>query len=77
VAVIGATPGPGGTLLAQAAWLPVLRALGTTPWFGAKLHVSGANRAFDESGVLVDEKVKAQLSKFIEGFAQFARSARR
>src|SRR5215211_3945324 len=35
VAVMGATPGPGGTILAQAAWLPVLRTLGTLPWFGA------------------------------------------
>src|SRR5436190_9081472 len=29
VAVIGATPGRGGTILAQAAWLPILRTLGT------------------------------------------------
>src|SRR6266581_6752143 len=34
VALMGATPGPGGTMLAQAAWLPVLRTLGTELWSG-------------------------------------------
>src|ERR1041384_2127957 len=37
VGVIGATPGGGATNLAQAAWLPVLRTLGTLPFFGARL----------------------------------------
>src|SRR4051812_13006803 len=32
VGVIGATPGGGGTGLSQAAWLPVLRTLGTVPF---------------------------------------------
>ncbi len=73
VAVIGATPGGGGTILAQAAWLPVLRALGTNPWFGAKLHVSFANKAFDVSGQLADEKIRAQLQAFMQGFAKFIR----
>jgi NAD(P)H-dependent FMN reductase len=71
VAVMGATQGPGGTILAQAAWLPVLRALGTAPWFGAKLHVSFANKAFDASGQLTDEKIRAQLQAFVQGFAGF------
>jgi chromate reductase len=70
VALMGATPGPGGTVLAQIAWLPVLRALGTAPWFGAKLHVSGASKVFDEAGQLVDEKVRAQLQAFVKGFAE-------
>jgi chromate reductase, NAD(P)H dehydrogenase (quinone) len=34
VALMGATPGRGGTLLAQTAWLQVLRTLTTRPWFG-------------------------------------------
>ena len=42
VAVIGATPGPAGTSLAQAAWLPVLRTLGTAPWFGGRIMASSA-----------------------------------
>jgi len=32
VAIMGATPGGGGTRLAQTAWLPVLRTLGTRAW---------------------------------------------
>ena len=32
VAVIGASPGGFGTVLAQTAWLPVIKALGASPW---------------------------------------------
>src|SRR4029077_8313313 len=45
VAVIGASPGGLGTILSQAAWLPVLRTLGTEPWFGGRLLVSHARAA--------------------------------
>jgi chromate reductase len=71
VALMGATPGAGGTLLAQTAWLPVLRTLGTRPWFGPRLGVSGANRVFDEAGRLVDEQIRSQLRIFMAGFAEF------
>jgi NAD(P)H-dependent FMN reductase len=69
--LIGATPGQGGTLLAQAAWLPVLRTLGTQPWFGARVHVSGADKVFDDKGGLTDAKVRGQLEKYVTGFAKF------
>ena len=39
VAVIGASPGGFGTILSQTAWLPVLKTLGTNPWFGGRLLV--------------------------------------
>lgn len=71
VAILGATPGPGGTQLAQAAWLPVLRTLGTRPWFGKKLYVSSAAQAFDESGKLVDARVREELTAFLKGFQDF------
>ncbi len=71
VAIIGATPGVGGTRLAQAAWLPVLRGLGTRPWFGKQLYVAGAGQAFDEDGRLVDEKVRRSLSEFMAAFVEF------
>ena len=71
VGVIGATPGPGGTSLAQAAWLPILRALGTLPYFGARMMVSGAGKLFDEHGKLTDPSVRGQLEKYIAGFAKF------
>lgn len=72
-AVIGASPGGFGTILAQEAWLPVLRTLGTRPWFGGRLMVSRAGAVFNEAGEMVDDKVKAQLQKYLQGFAEFAR----
>lgn len=71
VAVIGATPGGMGTVHAQTAWLPVLRTLGTRPYFGRLLYVSGAGKAFDESGELVDEDLRQRLQKYLAGFAEF------
>lgn len=72
-AVIGASPGGFGTILAQEAWLPVLRTLGTRPWFGGRLMVSRAGTVFNDAGDMVDEKMKAQLQKFLQGFAEFAK----
>lgn len=76
VALMGATPGRGGTLLAQTAWLPVLRTLGTRPWFGPRVAVSGAKSVFDERGLLLDDQLRSQLRSFMEGFAAFIRSDR-
>lgn len=69
IAVIGASPGGFGTILAQNAWLPVLRTLGTRPWFGGRLMVSRAGQVFNETGEMVDEKMKGQLQQFLQGFA--------
>jgi len=74
VAVIGASPGGFGTILAQDAWLPVLRTLGTRPWFSGRLMVSRAGSVFDAEGKLVDDKIREQLQRFLEGFVAFARS---
>ncbi len=71
VAIMGATPGQGGTILAQAAWLPVLRTLGTRPWFGGRLQVSRAASVFDASGELVDDAIRERLRTFMAGFARF------
>jgi NAD(P)H-dependent FMN reductase len=71
VAIMGATPGRGGTRLAQNAWLPVLRTLGTRAWFGKQLYIAGAAQVFDAEGRLVDETVKKLLSDFMAGFAAF------
>ena len=70
VALMGATPGRGGTTLAHAAWLPVVRTLGMQPWFGPRLHVSNAAQVFAD-GRLVDEAVRASIAKYLEGLAQF------
>jgi chromate reductase, NAD(P)H dehydrogenase (quinone) len=75
-AVIGASPGSFGTTLAQAAWLPVLRTLGTQPWFGARLLVPRVASAFDEGGALKDAAVEEQLKQFLAGYVAFVRRAR-
>lgn len=71
VALMGATPGRAGTVLAQNAWLPVLRTLGTRPWFGSRLLVSRAREVFDDDGALVDEEIREKLGKFVRGFVDF------
>lgn len=71
VAVVGASPGGFGTLLAQNAWLPVLRTLGTRPWFGGRLAVSRAGTVFDDEGLLQDDQIRAQIATFVAGFAAF------
>jgi chromate reductase len=76
IALIGATLGQGGTGLSQAAWLPVLRALGTRPWFGRSILVSGANKMFDGEGRLTDDKLRERLGAFVAGFAEFASESR-
>jgi NAD(P)H-dependent FMN reductase len=77
VGVIGASPGGFGTLLSQTAWLPVLKTLGTAAYFGGRLQVSRADDAFDESGELVDERVREQLKKYVTGFCEFVAATRR
>ena len=76
VAVMGTTIGAGGTMLAQAAWLPVLRVLGTRPWFGGRSFLSGATGLFAEDGTLTDEQAKRQVQKFMAGFAAFITGGR-
>ena len=74
VGVIGASPGGFGTILAQNAWLPVLRTLGTRPWFGGRMQVSRAGNVFDAAGELIDEAMRAQLRKYLAGFVDFIRN---
>jgi NAD(P)H-dependent FMN reductase len=76
VALMGATPGQGGTRLSQASWLPVLRTLGTSLWSGKQLYVAGAGQAFDPSGNLTDGKLRDRLAAFLEGFVKFVELGR-
>jgi chromate reductase, NAD(P)H dehydrogenase (quinone) len=71
VAVIGASPGGFGTILSQNAWLPVLRTLGTKPWFGGRLLVSRAQTVINEQGDITDAAIKKQLEDFLKGFVGF------
>lgn len=68
VAILGASPGGFGTVLAQNALLPVMRVLGAQLWAGGRLLVSGAGKAFDAEGELIDEEVKARLHGFVADF---------
>jgi chromate reductase len=71
VAVIGATPGQGATALAQAAWLPVLRTLGTAPWFGGRLGVPNAAKVFDPEGRIIDPGIQSRLDILVRGFVEY------
>lgn len=68
---IGATPGLGGTLLSQAAWLPVWRILGVLPFFEGRVIVSGAAKAFDDSGRIADALAAVRVREYVEAFAAF------
>jgi NAD(P)H-dependent FMN reductase len=71
VGLIGASRGRFGTVLAQAAWLPVLRTLGTNTFFGPRVLVANAPSVFDEEGRIVDEHTQVQLTKFVASFGEF------
>ena len=75
-AIMGASPGAFGTTLSQAAWLPVLRTLGTQTWFGGRVLVARAAGVFDEAGALKDATVEEQLRQFLAGYVSFLRSRR-
>lgn len=77
VAIMGATPGPGGTALSQAAWLPVVRRLGMRPWFEGGVLISDAGRVFDNDGRVADAATRQGIRTFVEGFAVFAGVQRR
>src|SRR5687768_16349409 len=77
IALIGASPGRGGTIMSQAAWLPVLRTLKTKPWFGGRLQVAQAGQVFDTEKKLIDKRIVDELTRFMAGFARFARNESR
>ena len=74
VALLGASPGGFGTILAQNAWLPVFRTLGMQPWFSGRLMVARAGSVFNEQGELIDKKIRASLQQFLNGFVDFVKS---
>ena len=55
----------------------MFRTLGAEFCVRESLLVSRAQGVFDAHGTLSDEKVREQLRAFMEGFVNFARSARR
>ena len=73
IALIGASPGNFGTILSQAAWLPVLRTLGADHWAGGRLLVSRAGQIFDAEGNLTDDAIRERLRLYLEGFVAHIR----
>jgi len=73
-AVIGASPGGFGTLLAQNAWLPVLRTLRVRYWSGGRLLVSRAHTLMGADGELADQATRKLLGEFVQDFARFIES---
>jgi len=71
VAVMGATPGGFGTVLAQNSLLPLLRTLKTRPWFEGRLMVSRAHTLVDDEGRISDEEALKRLEHFVSGFISF------
>jgi NAD(P)H-dependent FMN reductase len=69
--LMGATPGGFGTVQSQDALLSVLRTFGSDFWMAGRLMVSRAGTVFDAEGNLVDDKVRAQLQQFMQGFVAF------
>ncbi|MFP7571750.1 NADPH-dependent FMN reductase [Marivita sp. S2033] len=76
VAVLGASPGGFGTILAQDSWLSVLRTLGTRSWWSGRLMVARAANVFDDEGRLTDKQIRQRLETFLAGFVAFAATPR-
>jgi len=70
-AILGASPGGFGTLLAQNDWLPVLRTLGADLWTSGRMLVPRAGGVFDGDGTIGDDTVRHQLQTFLAGYTAF------
>ncbi len=70
IALMGTSPGPYGTVLSQAAWLPVLRSLGANAYFGGRVAIPFASKAFDAEGKLIDERGTKSVTELLAGFVK-------
>jgi chromate reductase, NAD(P)H dehydrogenase (quinone) len=76
IAIMGTTPGPFGTTLAQNAWLSVVRTLRMRPWLDGRLMLSHADTLFDAQGTLTDERARKKLQEFVGAYAEYLQSLR-
>lgn len=74
IAVMGASPGGFGTVMAQSGWLPVLKSLGVQNWSGGRLLASKAHDLFDAEGAIADDRFRDQLIGFVHAFSQCVRA---
>ena len=70
-AILGASPGGFGTLLAQNDWLPVLRTLGVNLWTSGRMLLPRAGGVFDDKGAIGDATMRARLQAFLAGYTAF------
>src|SRR5262249_50004753 len=77
VAIVGASPGGFGTVLAQNAWLPVFRTLGAELWSGGRLLVSRAGSLIGPDGEIADAATRDNLAKFLAGFVAYIAARKR
>ena len=73
IAIMGATPGQFGTVLAQNAWLSVIRTLRMRPWLDGRMMLPRAGTAFDADGRLIDEHARKQLEEFVRGYGEWVK----
>jgi NAD(P)H-dependent FMN reductase len=77
VAVMGASTGGFGTILAHTAWQPVWRTLGAQLWPAGRFLVPRAQTVFASDGTLADDKVRESLRGFLKGYVGFVASVQR
>lgn len=70
-ALVGATPGGGGTRHAQQAWLQTFRVLGVDPWMAGMVFLARADQVLGEDGRVEDARTEKYLARFLEGFVAF------
>ena len=75
LAILGASPGGFGTVLAQAAWLPVLRSLGVRVWTGRSLMLSRVHQAIGEDGDVADPAALENIAALVAAFSASLRTA--
>ena len=71
VAIMGATPGPGGTALSQRRGCPLCAARHAAVVRGPGADID-AGRVFDSDGRVADAATRQRIRTFVEGFAVFA-----
>lgn len=69
LALLGASPGGFGTVMAQAAWLPVLKAVGVRVWTGRSLTLSRAHQTLGPDGEIADAAALENIAGFVGAFA--------
>jgi len=75
--LVGATPGPGGTRIAQIAWQPVVRYLVLRPFWAKAVYLNGAGQAFDADGRLIDDRMRGIVRDYLAQFGPFVAENRR